>query len=118
MKFWNPLAALLSLCISASAMAQNLTLSFGTQLPETHVVYKGILEIKRKLEESSKGTMTLKIFPGAQLGDFKAMVGQTQAGDLCGFQLRASQEGRQRPVWPAHGHQVPRERRAPDGRLV
>jgi tripartite ATP-independent transporter DctP family solute receptor len=26
--------------------------------------------------------MTLKIFPGAQLGDFKAMVGQTQAGDL------------------------------------
>jgi tripartite ATP-independent transporter DctP family solute receptor len=82
MKIWKPLAALLTLCISASAMAQNLTLSFGTQLPETHVVYKGILEVKRKLEESSKGTMTLKIFPGAQLGDFKAMVGQTQAGDL------------------------------------
>ncbi len=82
MKIWKPLAALLSLCVSASAMAQNLTLSFGTQLPETHVVYKGILEVKRKLEESSKGTMTLKIFPGAQLGDFKAMVGQTQAGDL------------------------------------
>ena len=82
MKFWKPLAALLSLCISASAMAQNLTLSFGTQLPETHVVYKGILEVKRKLEESSKGSMTLKVFPGAQLGDFKAMVGQTQAGDL------------------------------------
>ena len=82
MKIWKPLAALLSLCVSASAMAQNLTLSFGTQLPETHVVYKGILEVKRKLEESSKGTMTLKVFPGAQLGDFKAMVGQTQAGDL------------------------------------
>ena len=82
MKIWKPLAALLSLCVSASAMAQNLTLSFGTQLPETHVVYKGILEVKRKLEESSKGSMTLKVFPGAQLGDFKAMVGQTQAGDL------------------------------------
>jgi len=41
MKFWKPLAALLSLCISASAMAQNLTLSFGTQLPETHVVVQG-----------------------------------------------------------------------------
>ena len=40
------------------------------------------MEVKRKLEESSKGTMTLKVFPGAQLGDFKAMVGQTQAGDL------------------------------------
>ena len=63
-------------------MAQSLTLSLGTQLPKTHVVYKGFLEIKRKLEESSKGTMTLKLFPGSQLGDFKAMVGQVQAGDL------------------------------------
>ncbi|MBU3738118.1 MAG: DctP family TRAP transporter solute-binding subunit [Rhodoferax sp.] len=82
MKLWKPLAAALGLCLSVTAYAQNLTLSFGTQLPETHVVYKGILEVKRKLEESSKGSMTLKIFPGAQLGDFKAMVGQTQAGDL------------------------------------
>ncbi len=82
MKPWKPLAAILSLCVSAAALAQNLTLSLGTQLPETHVVYKGFLEIKRKLEESSKGTMTLKLFPGSQLGDFKAMVGQVQAGDL------------------------------------
>lgn len=79
---WKSLAAGLSLCLSLSAMAQEVTLSFGTQLPETHVVYKGILEVKRKLEELSKGSMTLKTFPGAQLGDFKAMVGQTQAGDL------------------------------------
>ncbi len=82
MKPWKPLAAILSLCVSAAALAQNLTLSLGTQLPETHVVDKGFLEIKRKLEESSKGTMTLKLFPGSQLGDFKAMVGQVQAGDL------------------------------------
>lgn len=82
MKLWKSLAAGLSLCVTVSAMAQTVTLSFGTQLPETHVVYKGILEVKRKLEENSKGAMTIKTFPGAQLGDFKAMVGQAQAGDL------------------------------------
>ncbi len=82
MKLWKSLAAGLTLCASVSAMAQTLTLSFGTQLPETHVVYKGILEVKRKLEENSKGSMSIKTFPGAQLGDFKAMVGQAQAGDL------------------------------------
>lgn len=82
MNTWKSLVAGLWLCASVSAMAQDVTLSFGTQLPETHVVYKGILEVKRKLEENSKGTMTIKTFPGAQLGDFKAMVGQTQAGDL------------------------------------
>lgn len=82
MNRWTSLVAGLGLCLGASAMAQEITLSFGTQLPETHVVYKGILEVKRKLEEVSKGSMTLKTFPGAQLGDFKAMVGQAQAGDL------------------------------------
>jgi tripartite ATP-independent transporter DctP family solute receptor len=52
------------------------------QLPETHPSYKGAMEIKRKLEDLSKGTMTVKIFPNSQLGDFKAMVSQAQAGDL------------------------------------
>lgn len=82
MKTLQSLVAALALSLSATAMAQTLSLSFGTQLPETHVVYKGILEVKRKLEENSRGSMTIKTFPGAQLGDFKAMVGQTQAGDL------------------------------------
>jgi TRAP-type transport system periplasmic protein len=82
MKLLKSLLAGLALGVSLSAMAQSITLSFGTQLPETHVVYKGILEVKRKLEENSKGTMSIKAFPGAQLGDFKAMVGQAQAGDL------------------------------------
>ena len=45
MKLWKSLAAGLSLCASVSVMAQNITLSFGTQLPETHVVYNGILEV-------------------------------------------------------------------------
>ena len=66
----------------ATSFAQQVTLRLGMQLPETHPSYKGAMEIKRKLEDLSKGTMTLKIFPSSQLGDFKAMVSQAQAGDL------------------------------------
>jgi tripartite ATP-independent transporter DctP family solute receptor len=66
----------------ATSFAQQVTLRLGMQLPETHPSYKGAMEIKRKLEDLSKGTMTVKIFPNSQLGDFKAMVSQAQAGDL------------------------------------
>jgi TRAP-type transport system periplasmic protein len=66
----------------ATSWAQQVTLRLGMQLPETHPSYKGAMEIKRKLEDLSKGTMTVKIFPNSQLGDFKAMVSQAQAGDL------------------------------------
>jgi tripartite ATP-independent transporter DctP family solute receptor len=66
----------------ATSFAQQVTLRLGMQLPETHPSYKGAMEIKRKLEDLSKGTMTVKVFPNSQLGDFKAMVSQVQAGDL------------------------------------
>jgi tripartite ATP-independent transporter DctP family solute receptor len=66
----------------ATSFAQQVTLRLGMQLPETHPSYKGAMEIKRKLEDLSNGTMTLKVFPSSQLGDFKAMVSQVQAGDL------------------------------------
>lgn len=66
----------------ATSFAQQVTLRLGMQLPETHPSYKGAMEIKRTLEDLSKGTMTVKVFPNSQLGDFKAMVSQVQAGDL------------------------------------
>lgn len=71
----------LAMAATSMAMAQT-TLRIGTQLPETHPSYLGTLEVKKKLEELSKGTMTLRIFPNSQLGDFKAMVAQVQAGEL------------------------------------
>jgi tripartite ATP-independent transporter DctP family solute receptor len=71
----------LAMAATSMAMAQ-ATLRIGTQLPETHPSYLGTLEVKKKLEELSKGTMTLRIFPNSQLGDFKAMVAQVQAGEL------------------------------------
>ena len=66
----------------ATSFAQQVTLRLGMQLPETHPSYKGAMEIKRTLEDLSKGAMTVKVFPNSQLGDFKAMVSQVQAGDL------------------------------------
>jgi len=71
----------LAMAVTSMAVAQT-TLRIGTQLPETHPSYLGTLEVKKKLEELSKGTMTLRIFPNSQLGDFKAMVAQVQAGEL------------------------------------
>lgn len=72
----------LALAFAMGLASAQMTLKIGNQLPESHPSHKGMLEIKRKLEESSKGTMTLQIFPNSQLGDFKAMVSQVQAGDL------------------------------------
>jgi tripartite ATP-independent transporter DctP family solute receptor len=41
-----------------------------------------MLAAQERLEELSGGDMTLQLFPNAQLGDFKAMVAQVQAGEL------------------------------------
>ncbi len=57
-------------------------MKFSTRIPAYKLAALETLEIKKRLEESSKGAMTLKIFPNSQLGDFKAMVSQVQAGDL------------------------------------
>jgi tripartite ATP-independent transporter DctP family solute receptor len=82
MKLAKFAAGLALVATVTASWAQQVTLRLGMQLPETHPSYKGAMEIKRKLEELSKGTMTLQAFPNSQLGDFKAMVSQVQAGDL------------------------------------
>ena len=58
----------LAMAVTSMAVAQT-TLRIGTQLPETHPSYLGTLEVKKKLEELSKGSMTLRIFPNSQLGE-------------------------------------------------
>jgi tripartite ATP-independent transporter DctP family solute receptor len=71
-----------ALTIGLGSVYAQTTLRLGMQLPETHPSYQGALEIKNTLEKLSKGAMTLRIFPSSQLGDFKAMVAQAQAGEL------------------------------------
>ena len=74
-------AATLAGLIAAPALAQT-ELTFGIQDAETHPLYQGAVEFKERLEELSGGEMTVTIYPSAQLGDFKAMIAQMQAGEL------------------------------------
>ena len=71
-----------ALTLSVGTIWAQTTLRLGMQLPETHPSYQGAIEIKSNLEKLSKGSMTLRVFPNSQLGDFKALVAQTQAGEL------------------------------------
>jgi tripartite ATP-independent transporter DctP family solute receptor len=66
---------------SAVAMAQTV-LRVGMQLPESHPSYQGVVVAGQKLEQLTHGALKLRIFPNSQLGDFKAMIAQTQAGEL------------------------------------
>ncbi|MFV0358545.1 sialic acid TRAP transporter substrate-binding protein SiaP [Tropicimonas sp.] len=74
------LAGAAALAMATIAEARELTL--GTQDNEATPVYKGAAEFASKLGEISGGEMTVKLFPSATLGDFKAMVQQAQAGEL------------------------------------
>lgn len=76
------IAGALALCLSATSTVTARELTFGMQDAETHNVYQGVVAFKEKLEELSGGEMTVTIFPSSQLGDFKAMVAQVQAGEL------------------------------------
>ena len=82
MKFTKELltgaVALATLTVAAEARE----LTFGLQNNEASNLYQGTVAFKEKLEELSGGELTLKLFPNASLGDFKAMVAQVQAGEL------------------------------------
>ncbi len=83
MKKTKGILAGLSAILLATASAQAATeLTFGMQDNEVSNVYQGTLEFKERLEALSGGEMTVKLFPSATLGDFKAMVAQVQAGEL------------------------------------
>jgi len=73
-------AVLASSLLAFSAQAQEFT--FGMQDNEQHPLFYGVTAMSERLAELSGGTMSLNIFPSSQLGDFRAMVGQVQAGEL------------------------------------
>ncbi len=74
------MASALAFGLATTAQARELTL--GTQDNEATPVFKGAAEFAKKLEEVTGGEFTVKLFPSATLGDFKAMVQQVQAGEL------------------------------------
>lgn len=70
-----------SLALAAPALAER-ELTVGTQDNEVSNLYAGLQAMGETLAELSGGEMTLTIFPSSQLGDFRAMVAQVQAGEL------------------------------------
>lgn len=71
-------AAAIALATTA-ASARELT--FGLQDSEVSTVYLGAKEFQERLADLSGGESTVELFPSAQLGGFKAMVAQAQAGE-------------------------------------
>ena len=62
--------------------ANEVTLTFGLQQPVGSLEYRAIAELAETLEKVSGGKMTMDIFPGAQLGDDRAMLSQVSMSEL------------------------------------
>ncbi|MCU0905891.1 MAG: sialic acid TRAP transporter substrate-binding protein SiaP [Rhodobacteraceae bacterium] len=75
------MAGAATLALAAPAMAQR-ELTLGMQDNEASNLFAGATAFAQKLAELSGGEMTVTIFPSSQLGDFRAMVAQVQAGEL------------------------------------
>jgi tripartite ATP-independent transporter DctP family solute receptor len=73
-------AVLASTMLVLPLQAQELT--FGMQDNEQHPLFAGATAMAERLAELSGGTMSIEIFPSSQLGDFRAMVGMVQEGEL------------------------------------
>ncbi|WP_319532677.1 sialic acid TRAP transporter substrate-binding protein SiaP [uncultured Cohaesibacter sp.] len=69
-------------CMMISSAYAARTITFGMQNNEASNLYKGVMQFNETLKEVSGGELSLKVFPGSQLGDFKSMVAQLQAGEL------------------------------------
>jgi tripartite ATP-independent transporter DctP family solute receptor len=67
---------------SSAAMAQNRQFSFAYDQPRTSAYAFGADVFGKKLEELSKGTMTINQYPGAQLGTEAQTLQKVQTGDI------------------------------------
>jgi tripartite ATP-independent transporter DctP family solute receptor len=80
-------ARLIALCAgltaaSSAALAQNRQFSFAYDQPRTSAYAYGADVFGKKLEELSKGTMSINQYPGAQLGSEAQTLQKVQTGDI------------------------------------
>jgi tripartite ATP-independent transporter DctP family solute receptor len=75
------LAGGLALALAMPAAAER-EVTLGMQDNEASNLYAGAQAMAETLASVSGGEMKLTIFPSSQLGDFRAMVAQVQAGEL------------------------------------
>lgn len=76
------IAAAVSFSAIDGYAADSMKLSFGLQQPVGSLEYRAVAKVADNLQELSAGKMTLEIFPGAQLGDDRAMLGQVTMAEL------------------------------------
>jgi tripartite ATP-independent transporter DctP family solute receptor len=70
-------AALLGGSVAAQAQAQ---LNINTALTRDDPIYKGLEQMQARVAERSKGQLTIRIFPGSQLGKDEDVLEQARAG--------------------------------------
>lgn len=76
--------------ISCKQEDSTKVLYLGHSLPQSHPVHKGILEFKKALENKSKGTLKVKIFPDAQLGSEREVLELLQIGSVAATKVSAA----------------------------
>ena len=68
--------------LSSAAVAQKKEFSFAYDQPRTSAYAFGADVFNKKLEELSKGTMSINQYPGAQLGSEAQSLQKVQTGDI------------------------------------
>ncbi len=78
----SKLAAIMATAIFAAAPVAALEIKAADVHPEGYPNVVAMQNLGKKLDAATKGKITLKMFPGAVLGDEKSMIEQTQAGGI------------------------------------
>lgn len=66
--------------MAGSAFAADYTLSVNTALAQQDPLYKGLEEFKRNVEQRTDGKVSVRLFPGSQLGKDEDVLEQARAG--------------------------------------
>ncbi len=67
---------------AAPAMAQKITLRFGHDQVAAHTYHRTAQHFAKRLAEETDGEITVRIFPGAQLGTETAMLDGLKSGNM------------------------------------
>ncbi|UEM04072.1 C4-dicarboxylate TRAP transporter substrate-binding protein [Skermanella rosea] len=66
--------------MAGSAFAADYTLSVNTALAQQDPLYKGLEEFKKNVEQRTGGKVSVRLFPGSQLGKDEDVLEQARAG--------------------------------------
>ena len=83
-------ASIVVLLASCGQKEDKVILRMGHTLDTEHSVHKGMVYLAQKLDEYSHGTMEIKIYPNAQLGNEREMVELLQIGSLAMAKVSAA----------------------------